>query len=78
MSIRPVVVDWKGLKKLGWGMSRAHTWRKMYDPDYADDRFPPCRKMGKHRNSPPYWRVADVLSYFEANGLHVTDDWNAP
>jgi len=78
MSDRPLIVDWKGLKKLGWPFSRAHTWRMMYDPDYADNRFAQCRKLGKFRNSHPVWRVKDVLAYFEAHGLQVSEDWNAP
>jgi hypothetical protein len=49
----------------------------MFDPDYADNRFPPCHKLGKHRNSPPVWRLLEVLAYFEAHGLKVADDWNA-
>ena len=77
MSHKPLIVNWKGLRKLGWPFSRAHTWRKMFDPDYADDRFPPCHKLGKHTNSPPVWRVLEVLAYFEAHGLKVADDWNA-
>lgn len=78
MSIKPLVVDWNGLRKIGWGISRTHTWRLMYDPRYADNAFPRCRKLGPHKNSHPYWRVADILAYFEANGLQVTDDWHAP
>jgi hypothetical protein len=34
--------------------------------------------IGKHRNSPPHWRVKDVLTYFESHGLQVSDDWYAP
>ena len=78
MSIKPLIVDWKGLKRMGWCFSWAHTWRLMFDADYAVDSFPTCRKLGKHRNSHPVWRVADVLAYFEAHGLRVTEDWNAP
>jgi hypothetical protein len=77
MSNRPLIVDWNGLKKLGWPLSRAHTWRMMYDPDYGDNRFPACRELGVHRNSHPVWRVAEVLSYFETHGLKLTDDWYA-
>lgn len=77
MSNRPLVVDWKGLRRLGWNISRAHTWRMMFDPDYADNRFPRCHKMGPHRNSRPYWRVAEVLAYFETHGLAVVADWEA-
>ncbi len=80
MSIeKPLVVDWRGLKKMGWPYGRTHTWRLMFDPDYAcDGGFPPCRKLGKHRNAHVVWRVAEVLAYFEAHGLRVTADWQAP
>jgi hypothetical protein len=78
MSNRPLIVDWKGLKRMGWCYARAHTWRLMFDPAYADSAFPKCRKLGTHRNSHPVWRVVDVLAYFESHGLNVTDDWNAP
>ena len=47
---------------------RAHTWRMLFDPDYADSRFPRCRNLGKHRNAHPVWRMADVLAYFETHG----------
>jgi hypothetical protein len=50
----------------------------MFDSAYADSAFPKCRKLGKHRNSHPVWRVADVLAYFESHGLEVTEDWNTP
>ena len=78
MSTKPLIVDWKGLRKLGWPYSRAHTWRMMFDPGYADNRFVECRKLGKHPHSHPVWRVSEVLAYFEARGLKVTEDWNAP
>ena len=77
MSTKPLIVDWKGLRKLGWPYSRAHTWRMMFDPAYDDNRFVQCRKLGKHRSSHPVWRVSEVLVYFEAHGLKVTEDWNA-
>jgi hypothetical protein len=78
MSKRPLIVDWKGLRiELGWRISRAHTWRLMFDPKYADDPFPRCHKLGRHRNSRPHWRVTEVLAYLEAHGLKVTEDWNA-
>ena len=78
MFIRPLIVDWKGLKRMGWPYSRVHTWRLMFDPEYAADRFPACRKLGKHPNAHVVWRVAEVLAYFEAHGLKVTEDWHAP
>jgi hypothetical protein len=42
------------------------------------DQFPKCSKLGWHPNSPPVWKVTDVLTYFEAHGLRVSDDWYAP
>jgi predicted DNA-binding transcriptional regulator AlpA len=71
MSDRPLIVGWKGLKKLGWPYSRAHTWRLM-----AAGAFPEAVKLGDHRNSHPMWRVKSVLSYFKARGLDVKDDWD--
>ena len=79
MSIRPLIVDWVGLRKMGWRTSRAHTWRLMFEPAYSADPFPKCHKVpNQHRNSRVYWRVAEVLAYFEAHGLAVTEDWLAP
>ena len=75
--IRPLIVDWRGLRKMGWPLSRAHTWRLMFDPSYGDDPFPRCRKLGRHSNSRVAWRVSEVLAYFEAHGLSVTKDWYA-
>jgi predicted DNA-binding transcriptional regulator AlpA len=78
MSIeKPLIVDWKGLRRMGWPYSRTQTGRMMFDPAYADKRFPACRKLGSHRNSHPVWLVSEVLSYFEAHGLRVTADWQA-
>jgi hypothetical protein len=72
MSIeKPLIVDWKGLKRMGWPYSRTQTGRMMFDPSYAERRFPACRKLGSHRNSHPVWLVSEVLAYFEAHGLRV-------
>jgi predicted DNA-binding transcriptional regulator AlpA len=68
-----LIVDWKGLKRIGWPYSRAHTWRLM-----AASEFPQSFKLGSHRSSHPVWRVKEVLANFEAHGLKVTDDWDAP
>lgn len=78
MPNKPLIVDWKGLKRLGWPYSRAHTWRMMFDDAYGDNRFPRCRKLGKDRNAHPVWRMMDVLTYLETHGLEVTEDWNTP
>ncbi len=75
---RPLVLDWKGLKKLGWPYSRTHTFRMMFDEEYADDPFPACHKLRPDRNSHPLWVVREVLAYFETHGLRVTSDWYAP
>lgn len=64
-----LIVDWKGLKAMGWPYSRVHTWRMMFDPDYAGNRFPRCRKLGKDRNSHPVWVFAEVLGHFRSCGL---------
>jgi hypothetical protein len=29
MSAKPLIVDWKGLKRMGWPYGRANTWRMM-------------------------------------------------
>lgn len=63
-----LLVDWKGLKALGWPYSRAHTWRMM-----NDGRFPRCHRLGRHRNSHPVWRMRDILDAFETYGLVFTD-----
>jgi hypothetical protein len=72
MSDKPLIVGWKGLKRMGWPYSRAHTWRLM-----GAGAFPEAVKLGAHRNSHPMWRVRSVLAHFEAHGLKVTEDWNA-
>ena len=37
MSIeKPLIVDWKGLRRMGWPYSRTQTGRMMFDPAYAD------------------------------------------
>ena len=89
--VKTLVVDWKGLKKMGWPYSRAHTHRLMATeiPDSTHkpkglevqrmipnpDPFPQSHKLVNHRNAHPMWRVAEVLAYFEAHGLPVSDDW---
>lgn len=96
MSIRPLIVDWNGLKKMGWPYSRVHTRRLMQKEiivSHVVDResgkreyriipnplpFPAAAQLGSFPNSPFVWRVTDVLSYFEANGLSVKEDWYAP
>ena len=95
MSIRPLIVDWKGLKQMGWPYSRAQTWRLMSDEITVTrkvkgrkdrqaqvipnpDPFPKAFKLTAHHNAHPVWRVTLVIAYFEAHGLQVTNDWNAP
>lgn len=73
MSQKPLIVDWKGLKKLGWPYSRAHTWRMMEAGDFVK-----AAKLGKHRNSHPVWPVKGVLDYFSSHGLQVAEDFDAP
>jgi hypothetical protein len=72
MSIKPLVVDWKKLRQMGWPFCRAET-----DRGEHDGRYPKSFKLGGHHNARRMWRVVDVLAYFEKHGLKVTDDWNA-
>jgi len=89
-----LIVDWHGLKRMGWPFSRAHTWRMMESEilrssgsrrkgTYREwvepnpDPFPSCKKLNSFRNSHPVWRMADVLAFFEAHGLAVTQDSQA-
>jgi hypothetical protein len=88
--VKPLVVDWKGLRKLGWPYSRAQTHRLMQKMVRAPkqrvvrgqdarmipnpDPFPQSYKLTGHRNGHPMWRVAEVVAYFEAHGLRVSQD----
>lgn len=89
---KPLIVDFDGLKKLGWPYSKTQTWRLMkatitISRKVGDRRvskvipnpdiFPACHKIGSHPNSPPMWRFTEVLHHFEKRGLSVTDDWNS-
>jgi predicted DNA-binding transcriptional regulator AlpA len=49
----------------------------MFDPAYDENRFPRFRKLGKHRSAHVVWRVSEILSYFEAHGLRIHEDWQA-
>jgi hypothetical protein len=55
---RPLVLDWKGLKKLGWPYSRMHSWRMMIRT------MPPIHFHGlvswAIRNAHVVWRYAQV------------------
>jgi hypothetical protein len=71
---KPVVVDWNGLKRMGWPFSKTQTT----DSKRADKAgYPKFKKLGTDRNSRLVWRVKDVLDYFERHGLRVTEDWYA-
>ena len=65
----PVVVDWIGLKAMGWPFSRVETMQR------NDGRYPKFYKLGPHHNARVVWRVKDVLDYFESHGLRVAEDW---
>jgi len=92
MSIRPLVVDYDGLLRIGVRYSKSQLWRLMQPTLTVTRRvagqkgrvamvipnpapFPQSFKMTRSRQSPPYWRVKDVLAWLEAHGLAVTDDW---
>ena len=55
-----MLVDWKGLKRLGWPYSRAHTYR-MIDAG----RFPQPIKFGTQRGCRVAWRWRDVKPFFD-------------
>jgi hypothetical protein len=69
---KPLVVDWNGLKAMGWPFSRVETVER------NNGRYPKFTKLGPHRNARLVWRTQDVLAYFERHGLEVTQDWYAP
>jgi hypothetical protein len=61
----PLYLSWRQLKDIvGWPYSRTQTGRLMFDPNYAHDAFPACRKLGTHRNSHPIWYTPAILDYF--------------
>lgn len=78
----PPFVDWKGLKKLGWSYSRAHTWRLMAggwektngDWHAVEHPFPQCFKLGNGPQAHPMWETKKVLAYFAHFGLTLSDD----
>jgi hypothetical protein len=53
------IVDWKGLKNLGWPYSRAQTWRLM-----KAGKFPRSFKLVEHRNAHPVWKRREVVVLF--------------
>ena len=70
----PLYLTWKALKQnLGWPYCRAHTWRMMFDKEYAQDPFPMRGKLGGHRNAHPLWYTPHVLDYFKQHGLPVPE-----
>jgi hypothetical protein len=57
------------------GSRRKGTYKEWVQPNL--DPFPRCVKLGAFRNSHPVWRMTEVLAYFEAHGLAVTQDYQA-
>lgn len=79
---RPLIVDWKGLKALGWPYSRAHTWRLMAG-GWEDAKgewiavrrpFPACRKLGDGPNGHPVWEYEKVVEYLRDFGIDLASD----
>ena len=92
MSIRPLVVDYDGLLRIGVPYCKSQIWRLMQPTLTVTRRepgkkgrvamvipnprpFPQSFKLTASPNSPPVWRVKDVLAWLEAHGLAVTNDW---
>ena len=67
-----LIIDWRGLKEMGWPYSRTHTWRLI-----KAGKFPEPRKLGADRNSHPVWIYKNILAHLESLGLAVTHD-NSP
>ena len=61
MDIERLCIDWKGLKKLGFPFSRAHTQR-LED----DKKFPERVNLGARR---VVWPYGPVLEWFAKHGL---------
>ena len=57
-----LVVDWKGLKKIGLPLSRVHVWRMM-----KAGTFPKAFKLGPHRNSHPVWWYSEVTDWLKTH-----------
>ena len=72
----PLYLTWSALKKLlGWPYGRTQTGRFMFDPAYAHNAFPACRKLGVgHRNSHPIWYTPAVLDNYERHGLPIPEN----
>lgn len=66
----PLVVDFLGLKAMGWPFSRVETIER------GDGRYPKPYKLGPHHNARVVFRVQEVLDWFESHGLPVTQDWH--
>jgi hypothetical protein len=52
------IVDWKGLKALGWPYCRTHTWRLM-----AAGMFAQSFKLVQTRNAHPVWLLREVIPW---------------
>ena len=55
------IVDWKGLKGLGWPYSRTQTWRLM-----KAGKFPKSFKLANYRNSHPVWWLREIIGFFKS------------
>lgn len=79
---RPLIVDWKGLKTLGWPYSRAHTWRLMaggWEDAHGEwhavrHPFPKCTKLGNGPQAHPVWKYDEIIEYLKLFGIEVMAD----
>ena len=58
------------------GSQQKGTLKEWLEPNL--DPFPRRVKFRKTRNSHPVWPFAKVVAYFEAHGLEITKDDEAP
>ena len=61
MTDNRMLVDWKGLKAMGWPYSRQHTYRLVWQ-----GRLAAPLKFGNYRRARIAWRLSDIESFLEA------------
>ena len=61
MSDERILIDWKGLKAIGWPYCRQHTYRLI-------DRgvVPAPLKFGTHPGARTAWRWKDIRNYLDS------------
>ena len=68
-----LIVDWRGLKELGWPYGRTHTARLM-NAGYCDDPFPRAHKLNGYKRARNVWWLNEILPWLQRHGLGHSDD----